>query len=153
MASHDSGNTISAIRHTANSQSTGLVQSILALGVSMLVVMAMLPASQIFPHPEERHLRRVSKDECIVASWFETALTRLLTMRKSSHPKQPRIARLDFFRHLLDPAGVFLHQFGLGKLLAPCFGLHLRVNRILRGEVGQKLLDLACMQPGLKQFR
>src|SRR6266481_4717955 len=34
------------------------------------------------PHPEERRLRRVSKDEGpSVASWFETALTRLLTMR------------------------------------------------------------------------
>jgi hypothetical protein len=34
------------------------------------------------PHPEERRLRRVSKDEGpIVASWFETAQERLLTMR------------------------------------------------------------------------
>jgi len=34
---------------------------------------------EIFPHPEERALARVSKDE-IGASWFETALARLLTM-------------------------------------------------------------------------
>ncbi|MCK1640286.1 hypothetical protein IVA95_22420 [Bradyrhizobium sp. 157] len=34
------------------------------------------------PHPEERRLRRVSKDAGpIVASWFETAQERLLTMR------------------------------------------------------------------------
>jgi hypothetical protein len=34
------------------------------------------------PHPEERRLRRVSKDEGpSVASWFETAQERLLTMR------------------------------------------------------------------------
>src|ERR1700688_3205537 len=32
------------------------------------------------PHPEERRLRRVSKDEAIAgASWFETAQGRLLT--------------------------------------------------------------------------
>jgi hypothetical protein len=35
-------------------------------------------------HPEERRLRRVSKDdERIVASWFETAQGRLLTMTGS----------------------------------------------------------------------
>src|SRR5271169_5957793 len=33
------------------------------------------------PHPEERPLGRVSKVE---ASWFETALMRLLTMRKGA---------------------------------------------------------------------
>jgi hypothetical protein len=34
------------------------------------------------PHPEGRRLRRVSKDEGpSVASWFETAQGRLLTMR------------------------------------------------------------------------
>ncbi len=34
------------------------------------------------PHPEERRLRRVSKDETHTgASWFETAQVRLLTMR------------------------------------------------------------------------
>jgi hypothetical protein len=33
-------------------------------------------------HPEERALARVSKDEIrILASWFETARTRLLTMK------------------------------------------------------------------------
>jgi hypothetical protein len=37
------------------------------------------------PHPEEQRLRRVSKDEGpIVASWFETAQARLLTMRSES---------------------------------------------------------------------
>jgi hypothetical protein len=36
-----------------------------------------------FPHPEERRLRRASKDEeRIVASWFETAQERPLTMRR-----------------------------------------------------------------------
>ena len=33
------------------------------------------------PHTEERRLRRVSKDEARLASWFETAQVRLLTMR------------------------------------------------------------------------
>jgi hypothetical protein len=34
------------------------------------------------PHPEERPLGRVSKDEKhILSSWFETAPVRLLTMR------------------------------------------------------------------------
>src|SRR3954447_15490055 len=38
------------------------------------------------PHPEERHLRRVSKDESpFVASWFETAQGRLLTMRITNY--------------------------------------------------------------------
>src|SRR5690348_11958975 len=37
---------------------------------------------KLVPRPEERRLRRVSKDEAEVrASWFETALKRLLTMR------------------------------------------------------------------------
>jgi hypothetical protein len=36
-------------------------------------------ARHLFPHPEERRLRRVSKDAA--ASWFETAQERLLTMR------------------------------------------------------------------------
>src|ERR1700716_1134002 len=45
------------------------------------------------PHPEERRLRRVSKDEyCIVASWFETAQQRLLTMRVSEMPLIHRAA-------------------------------------------------------------
>jgi hypothetical protein len=35
----------------------------------------------MIPHPEERPLGRVSKDE---ASWFETAQERLLTMRAST---------------------------------------------------------------------
>jgi hypothetical protein len=38
----------------------------------------------LLPHPEERRLRRVSKDE-LVASWFETAQERLLTMRRESY--------------------------------------------------------------------
>ncbi|SHH51548.1 hypothetical protein SAMN05443248_5069 [Bradyrhizobium erythrophlei] len=33
------------------------------------------------PHPEERPLGRVSKDEKYGLSWFETAQVRLLTMR------------------------------------------------------------------------
>src|SRR5713226_1964473 len=37
-ASHESGSTISTTRHAANSHSTGLVQSILALVAPMLVV-------------------------------------------------------------------------------------------------------------------
>jgi hypothetical protein len=54
------------------------------------------------PHPEERRLRRVSKDEGpIVASWFETAQERLLTMRGNTdvgatHKKEgPREAGLE----------------------------------------------------------
>src|ERR1700732_2976873 len=41
-------------------------------------------SGDFLPHPEERRLRRVSKDGC-VASWFETAQERLLTMRRDSH--------------------------------------------------------------------
>src|SRR6266481_1165519 len=41
-------------------------------------------AGPSLPHPEERRLRRVSKDED-VASWFETAQERLLTMRGAPH--------------------------------------------------------------------
>jgi hypothetical protein len=38
------------------------------------------------PHPEERRLRRVSKDEEYVAKWFETrAKSALLTMRRLSY--------------------------------------------------------------------
>jgi hypothetical protein len=35
------------------------------------------------PHPEERRLRRVSKDEAVLPSWFETRANKgaLLTMR------------------------------------------------------------------------
>jgi hypothetical protein len=42
----------------------------------------LLPPKQLSPpHPEERR-SRVSKDEATArASWFETALTRLLTMK------------------------------------------------------------------------
>src|SRR5450759_1157029 len=42
-----------------------------------VVVMESFPTNE-FPHPEERPLGRVSKDE---ASWFETAQGRLLAMR------------------------------------------------------------------------
>jgi len=39
------------------------------------------------PHPEERRVRRVSKDErSALASWFETAQGRLLTMRAVAEP-------------------------------------------------------------------
>src|SRR5258705_7265572 len=41
-------------------------------------------AGPTLPHPEERRLRLVSKDER-VASWFETAQVRLLTMRGAPH--------------------------------------------------------------------
>ena len=39
---------------------------------------------------EERRLRRVSKDGRVVASWFETAQERLLTMRNV--PNQASVA-------------------------------------------------------------
>jgi hypothetical protein len=45
------------------------------------MVMVMLLSRWSLPHPEERRVRRVSKDEEIIGSWFETALARLLTMR------------------------------------------------------------------------
>jgi hypothetical protein len=46
---------------------------------------------RFLPHPEERRLRRVSKDEKrIVVSGFETAQERLLTMRRS-FPAMTRI--------------------------------------------------------------
>ena len=40
-------------------------------------------AKSYVPHPEERPFGRVSKDEAR-ASWFETALARLLTMRRGA---------------------------------------------------------------------
>src|SRR6266700_885074 len=53
------------------------------------------------PHPESA-LLRVSKDEkCIVASWFETAQGRLLTMRSPFFPE-----RADF--HLESPGALRL---------------------------------------------
>src|ERR1700694_1851361 len=87
----------------------------------------------------------------MVISWFETAQARLLTMRISSHPKQPRVARLDLFGHSLDPGGIFLHQLDIGNPPASRLRLHLRMNRILRGEIDEELLGLARMQPRLKQ--
>jgi uracil-DNA glycosylase family 4 len=47
---------------------------------------------EILPHPEERRLRRVSKDGHPSGSWFETAQERLLTMRERL-PKAPSAAR------------------------------------------------------------
>jgi hypothetical protein len=42
------------------------------------------------PHPEERALARVSKDQVFIgASWFETAQERLLAMRVSFHATAP----------------------------------------------------------------
>jgi hypothetical protein len=52
----------------------------------------------VTPHPEERRLRRVSKDEAAIgASWFETAQGRLLTMRSFISPGCG-------FRHECPPA-------------------------------------------------
>src|SRR5882762_9990967 len=67
-----------------------------------------------------------------------------------SHPKQPRIARLDLFRHFLDSGGIFLHQLDVGNLPASRLRLHLRMNRILRREIDEELLGLARMQPRLE---
>src|SRR3954470_19576893 len=62
-ASHDIGITISTIMTAANSHSTGLVQSILALMGAVSVMAVISTRIPISPHPEERRLRRVSKDE------------------------------------------------------------------------------------------
>jgi hypothetical protein len=62
------------------------------------------------------------------ASWFETALTRLLTMRVPLDPKQLGIAGLYLFRHFLHPGGVFLHQLDVGNLPPPRLGLHLGMS-------------------------
>jgi hypothetical protein len=54
-----------------------------------------LPFSGLSPHPEERRLRRVSKDEATVeASWFETAQGRLLTMRADNYQLRSPLAAL-----------------------------------------------------------
>src|ERR1700722_18747048 len=55
-------------------------------------------ASPLCPHPEERALARVSKDEESLASWFETALARLLTMRNTSIRHRHGAKRLPFAR-------------------------------------------------------
>src|SRR5439155_21947690 len=65
-ASHDSGSTISTIIKTANSHRTGLVQSMRDFGVSGAVtvtVVMLFPQARCCPHPEQRRLRRGSKDE------------------------------------------------------------------------------------------
>src|SRR6266567_4073037 len=65
------------------------------------------PVTAPTPHPEERRLRRVSKDVATTgASWFETAQERLLTMRvecyilqspfaaPTPHPEERRLRRV-----------------------------------------------------------
>src|SRR4030081_2715158 len=80
-----------------------------------------------------------------VASWFETALARLLTMRVS-HPKQPRIARLDLFRHFLDAGGVLLDQLDVGNLSASRLQCRPGENRILRREIDEEWWGFPRMQ-------
>jgi hypothetical protein len=45
------------------------------------------------PHPEERPLGRVSKDENYIGSWFETREDALLTMRVP-HPEERPLGRV-----------------------------------------------------------
>jgi hypothetical protein len=55
----------------------------------------MKPDTDPSPHPEERRVRRVSKDE-MNSSWFETrAKSALLTMSPAN-----RITGLDFIGHM-----------------------------------------------------
>src|SRR5260370_37779934 len=84
------------------------------------------------------------------AGWGESK-TRLLTMRDELNPEQLRIARLDFFGHLLDAGRIFLHQLDVGYLPPARLRLHLRMHRILRGEIDEELLGFAGVQPGLEQ--
>ena len=50
--------------------------------IGSAVIACQIFAGLVDPHPEERRQRRVSKDVATSqAAWFETALTRLLTMR------------------------------------------------------------------------
>jgi hypothetical protein len=44
--------------------------------------------NQRYPHPEERPLGRVSKDERCMMSWFETRQEALLTMRTDRKPRE-----------------------------------------------------------------
>src|SRR5580698_2044579 len=164
MASHDIGSTISTIMIAANSHSTGLVQSILALGVSMLPAMVMCFQSRflrrsMLPLPAcgervgvrgTRHGHGANgKSLSPEAFGFDLSpqAGRGKNRRRSplSNPKQPRIARLDFVRHLFGSGRVFLHQLDVSDLAAAGLRRHLRVSRILRGEVGEKLLRLARM--------
>src|ERR1700732_2566332 len=94
------------------------------------------------PHPEERRLRRVSKDEGPnVASWFETAQSRLLTKRGwpdlCGHGTKRRPARSGPLKLSADRQGsgslvVDLGEVVLGRLgtvgdeLAEIFGGRLR---------------------------
>src|ERR1700694_262306 len=167
-ASHDSGSTISTTRHAANSHSTGLVQSIFVRVASMLLVMVMLFSILMLSLPAGGERR---KNEAGAGEGHLPANPK--SVRHSgpapggasrndncgfgaqgrSNPKQPRVAGLDLFRHFLDAGGVFLHQLDVGNLAAARFRLHLRMNRILRGEVDEELLGFPGVQPGLKQPR
>ena len=115
----------------ANSHRTGLVQSILTLGVSILLAMVMCFQSRFLPRPllhslpaeggrreSERLRRMITTRRFAPTSWFETARKRLLTMRRELNPKQPRITCLDFVSHFLDASRVLLHQLDVGDLAA-----------------------------------
>src|SRR6478735_6785547 len=80
-------------------------------------------------------------------------MTMVGKVRPRSHLEQPRIARLDFFRHRLDAGGVFLHQLDVGKLAASRLRRHLRMRGILRGVIDEELLGLPRVQPRLEQPR
>ena len=79
-------------------------------------------------------------------------MTAMSEVDQLSNPEQPRIARLDLFSHFLDALRILLHQLDVGNLPPSRLRLHLRVNRILRGEVAKELLGFTRMQPGLEQF-
>jgi hypothetical protein len=77
-----------------------------------------LPVTALKPHPEERRLRRVSKDEATIgASWFETAQARLLTMRDDNFdphsPLSDLILRSGVFaasRRMWPPTGLMVRD-------------------------------------------
>src|SRR5579872_6344711 len=159
------GSTMSTIMKAANSHRTGLVQSVLARGVAMLVVMVMRLSVSVstacataLPPPERGRVgegvrcyddaaNRIPSRRFAPTSPFQGEVN----PHQSLHPKQPRIAHLDLVRHCLDSCRILLHQLDLRDLAAAGLWRHLRMNRILRGEVGEELLRFAGVQPGLKQ--
>src|SRR6185369_17220445 len=108
--------TISTIRHAANSQSTGLVQSSLPRVPSMDAVMVMWLSIRIFVgHSGARRRREL---RCAIAH-RRISRFRVWSFGPSRndsgercdanlHLEQLGIARLDLVRHRLDACGVFL---------------------------------------------
>src|SRR5262245_34692116 len=130
MASHDSGNSISPTRTSANSHSTGLVQSILVFGASAVTAVVMLdtPCHSGAPRRGEPGIHNPGLWLWIpgLRPVAHPGMTTIAGVHRS-HPKQFRIASLDFLGHRLHAGRIFLHQLDVGNLAPAGLGLHLRM--------------------------